>query len=127
MSKVLEIQRRLKALDEAEFFPSACIDIAEKLIRRTSEVEFNICGSIELAWRRGFQAGEEAAGLRGVVGLFDSPAYHQLVAVLEDVSIRDDMMVLDGKSILEPIGKDTRRLAADLLEKLEALERGGRT
>lgn len=127
MSKVLEIQRRLEAIDRAEFFPSACIDIAEKLIRRTTSVEFNIIGSIELAWRRGFQAGEESAGLRGVKGLFDSPAYHQLVAVLEDVAVRDDMMLLDEGSIMEPIGKDTRRLAADLLEKLEALERGGRT
>lgn len=117
MSKVLEIQKRLEAIERAEFFPAACVDIAEKLIRRTASVEFNIVGSIELAWRRGFQAGEEAAGLRGVVGLFDSPAYHQLVSVLEDVSIRDDMMV-------QPIGKDTRRLAADLLEKLEGLKEG---
>lgn len=120
MSKVLEIHHRLKKIDEAEFFPSACLDIAEKLIRDLASAEFKIVGSIELAWRRGFQAGLASKDLAG----FDEDVLNKLVTILDAVAEKPSMMLIDSDTIIEPIDKEMRRTAASLLDLVSALEIG---
>ncbi len=118
MSKVLEIQNRLKKIDEAEYFPSACVDIAEKLIRNLASAEFRIVGSIELAWRRGFQAGLLSQDMGG----FTNDTLNKLSIVLNAVGVRGDMIYIDADSIIEPVTGEVRRMAGDLLDLVEGLE-----
>ena len=118
MSKVLEIHERLKKIDEAEYFPGACIDLAEKMIRRTASVEFQIIGTLELAWRRGFQAGIASKDLDS----FSADVINKLVTVLEAVGVQKDMIFVDHDTVIEPVDMEVRHLARDLLDLVYALE-----
>lgn len=122
MSKVLEIHERLKKIDEAEYFPSACIDLAENMIRKTAAVEFEIIGTMELAWRRGFQAGLASKDLDSL----SLDTISKLVTVLEAVGVQKDMIFVDHDSVIEPVDMEVRYLARQLLDLVYALEEGSR-
>jgi len=117
MSKVQEIHKRLKRIEEAEFFPSACVDIAETLIRKTADVEFQIVGNIELAYRRGYQAG--SYGLETLT----RATRDKILAILEAVAPQSDVMVIDEDMAIMGGGvtRDIRRMAGELLGAFECM------
>jgi hypothetical protein len=121
MSRVKEIHHRLKKISEAKFFPDACVDLAGKLIRDLASAEFKIVGTIELAWRRGFQAGVESSQLASL----GADTLRKLIVVLDAVGVKRDMIFADGDTIIdiEPINDEVRFMARDLLDLVYALEK----
>ena len=102
MSAVKEIHERLKKIDESKYYPPACIDLAEKLIRHSTRLEFNVTGTIELAWRRGFQAGLESRDLSRLNVL------DELIEVLEAIARKPTLVVMEEDMVM----------AGDLTENL---------
>jgi hypothetical protein len=121
VSKVSEIHRRLKKLDEAKYFPSGCIDIAEKLIRKTTDLEFTIAGSIEFAWRRGFQAGLESGSVKAAAG----DVLDEIEMILEAVARRPTLVVMDEDTVMAgELTEDVRRKAYEILVIVRNLKGG---